>query len=48
MSRNVFFKLLFIKFHPDRPTLLMLLLDLCVWVVIQVKKQRLMIANVLT
>ena len=48
ISKRVFFKISFLKFHPVRSTLLILLFGLCVWVVIQVKKQRLTIANFLT
>ena len=48
ISKQFFFKIALLMFHPVRSTLLMLLFGLCVSVVIQVKKQRLMIANFLT
>ena len=45
--KNMFgrFKIVLLKFDPVRASTLMPLFGLCIWVVIQVKKQILMIAN---
>ena len=45
--KNMFgrFKIVLLKFDPVRASTLMTLFGLCVWVVIQVKKQILIIAN---